>query len=126
VRDWRIVPDHRLPKKFLSVTKLNRCRGYHRPRALPADFRLTYPDLVPEQQQPRPEPPDPPMLPFAIAGIVIWAAVGLVLLIFFRDWLIDRGHQNWLWTCLAGALIGLPGVAVMIRHDAHRRRRRAG
>lgn len=75
-------------------------------------------------EEPQIEPLDPPMVPFAVAGIVAWAVVGLVLLIFFRDWLTDRGHENWLWTCLAGFLVGFPGLAVMLRHDANRRRRR--
>jgi hypothetical protein len=65
------------------------------------------------------------MVPFAVGGIVTWAAVGLVLLIFFRGWLVDHGHQDWLWTCLAGFGVGFPGLAVMLRHDADRRRRRA-
>jgi hypothetical protein len=67
-----------------------------------------------------PQPLDPPMVPFAVAGIVVWAVVGLVVLLFFRE-----GHENWLWTCLAGFLWGFPGLAVMIRHDANRRARRA-
>ncbi|MEH1126336.1 DUF2530 domain-containing protein [Micromonospora sp. CPCC 206061] len=66
------------------------------------------------------------MVPFAVAGIVIWALVGLVLLIFFRDWLADNDHTDWLWTCLAGFLLGFLGLAVMLRHDANRRRRREG
>lgn len=41
------------------------------------------------------------MVPFALAGLIAWAVVGLVLLIFFRGWLTDHGHQNWLWICLA-------------------------
>jgi hypothetical protein len=60
------------------------------------------------------------MVPFAVGGMVVWAVVGLVVLAFFRD-----GRENWLWTCLAGFLLGLPGLAVMIRHDANRRRRLA-
>ncbi|WP_262283242.1 DUF2530 domain-containing protein [Micromonospora sp. MA102] len=79
---------------------------------------------MPQEQPPRPEPLDPPMVPFALAGLAAWAVVGLVLLIFFRDWLTAHGHQNWLWTCLAGFLWGFPGLAVMMRHDANRRRRR--
>ncbi|MBF9134290.1 DUF2530 domain-containing protein [Plantactinospora sp. S1510] len=75
-------------------------------------------------EEPQIEPLDPPMVPFAVAGIVAWAVVGLVLLLFFRHWLTDRGHENWLWTCLAGFLVGFPGLAVMLRHDANRRRRR--
>ena len=74
----------------------------------------------------RPTPLDPPMVPFAVAGLVGWSAVGLVLLVFFRDWLARHGHTDWLWICLAGVAIGLVGLATMLRHDAHRRRRRAG
>jgi hypothetical protein len=59
------------------------------------------------------------MVPFAIGGIVAWAVAGLVLLPF-RDWLADHGHTNWLWICLAGFLLGFPGLAVMVRHDANR------
>ncbi|HEY0698803.1 MAG TPA: DUF2530 domain-containing protein [Micromonospora sp.] len=80
---------------------------------------------MPQQPLPRPEPLDPPMVPFAVAGLVIWAVVGLVLL-YFRDWLVAHGHENWLWICLAGFLAGFPGLAVMVRHDANRRRRRSG
>jgi hypothetical protein len=76
-------------------------------------------------RQPRPEPLDPPMVPFAVGGIVVWAAVGLVLLLF-RGRLAAHGHENWLGICLAGFLLGFVGLAVMLRHDAHRLRRRAG
>ena len=71
-----------------------------------------------------PEPLDPPMVPIAVAGTAAWAVAGLVLL-GFRGWLSDHGHTNWLWTCLAGVLLGLVGTAFMLRHDAHRARRRA-
>ncbi|MER7167718.1 DUF2530 domain-containing protein [Micromonospora sp. NPDC000207] len=77
-----------------------------------------------QQQKPRPEPLDPPMVPFVVAGMAAWAMAGLALLLF-RDWLTEHGHQDWLWTCLAGFLWGIPGLAVMMRHDARRRRRRA-
>jgi hypothetical protein len=66
------------------------------------------------------------MVPFAVAGIVVWAIADLVLLLFFRDWLADEGHENWLRICLSGFLIGFPGLAVMMKHDANTRRRRAG
>jgi hypothetical protein len=59
------------------------------------------------------------MVPFAVAGIAAWAVAGLVVLLFFR------AHEDWLWTCVAGFLLGFPGLFVMIRHDANRRRRRA-
>ncbi|MGN9774609.1 DUF2530 domain-containing protein [Micromonospora sp. H33] len=80
---------------------------------------------MPKEQPPRPEPLDPPMVPFALAGMAAWAVAGLVLLLF-RDRLVENGHENWLWTCLAGFLWGFPGLAVMMRHDTNRRRRRAG
>jgi hypothetical protein len=80
----------------------------------------SYPWLVPDpQERPRPEPLDPPMVPFAVGGLVVWAVAGLVLL-FFRGWLAEHGHTDWLWICLAGFLVGLPGLAVMIRHDSRR------
>jgi hypothetical protein len=74
--------------------------------------------------KPRPEPLDPPMVPFAIGGLAAFAVAGLVLLLF-RGRLEAHGHTDWLWICLAGFLVGLPGLATMVRHDAHRRQRRA-
>ncbi|SDZ38612.1 Protein of unknown function [Micromonospora pattaloongensis] len=65
------------------------------------------------------------MVPFALGGMALWAVAGLALLPF-RDWLAATGRTNWLGICLAGFLLGLPGLAVMLRHDANRRRRRAG
>lgn len=64
------------------------------------------------------------MVPFALVGMGVWAVAGVVLLPF-HGWLADHGHTGWLWTCLAGVLVGLPGLAVMLRHDANRRTRRA-
>jgi hypothetical protein len=74
--------------------------------------------------KPRPEPLDPPMVPFAVGGLVIFAVAGLSLLPF-RGWLAAHGHTDWLWICVAGFLVGLVGLATMVRHDAQRRRRRA-
>lgn len=65
------------------------------------------------------------MVPFAVAGMAIWAVAGLVLLVFFRDWLDTHDRSHWLDICLAGFLLGIPGLAVMMRHDANRRRRRS-
>jgi hypothetical protein len=63
------------------------------------------------------------MVPFAVAGTLAWAGAGLVLLPF-RNWLARHHHTNWLWICLAGVLLGLVGLAMMIRRDARRRARR--
>lgn len=68
---------------------------------------------------------DPPMVPFALGGIALWVIAGLVLL-GFRPALVEQGREHWLSICLAGALLGLPGLAVMLVHDRNRRRRRAG
>jgi len=65
------------------------------------------------------------MVPIAVAGMVIWAIAGLVLFVFFRDWLEAHDRTHWLDICLAGFLLGVPGLAVMARHDANRRRRRS-
>ncbi|MBT8228130.1 MAG: DUF2530 domain-containing protein [Dactylosporangium sp.] len=56
--------------------------------------------------------------------MIIWALLGLLTLAS-RDWLADHGHGSWPWICLAGFLLGLPGLAVMRRHDAGRLRRAA-
>ncbi|WP_420813675.1 DUF2530 domain-containing protein [Planosporangium thailandense] len=74
-------------------------------------------------QAPRLAALDPPMVPFAIGGIVAWAVAGLALLPF-RHALSAHGHGDWLAICLAGFLWGFPGLAVMIKHDGNRRRRR--
>jgi hypothetical protein len=68
-------------------------------------------------------PLDPPTVPFAIGGIVLWAIIGLVLLLF-RNTLSAHGHTDWLWICLAGFILGFPGWYVVYRHDRHRAGRR--
>jgi hypothetical protein len=69
---------------------------------------------VPEREPLKPL--DPPMVPFAVAGLVVWAVLGLAL------W--AGGRTAWAQICLAGVVWGLAGLLVMIRHDANRRRRR--
>jgi hypothetical protein len=54
-----------------------------------------------------------------IAGTLLWFVAFVVLLPLY-GWLGDHAHRAWLWTCLAGWLLGLLGLAVMSRH------RRAG
>ncbi len=68
--------------------------------------------------KPRPEPLDPPMVPFALGGIAAFAVVGVILL-------LAGAPDRWLWTCLAGVLSGIPGLLTMLKHDANRRHRRA-
>lgn len=64
------------------------------------------------------------MVPFAIGGMAAWGVAGIILLLS-RDWLIEHDRLDWLWICLAGFLLGIPGLAVMIGHDIRRRRHRA-
>jgi uncharacterized protein DUF2530 len=84
---------------------------------------MPYAALVSEPQR-QLKPLDPRTVPFAIGGMVIWAVVGIVLLVF-RHTLSAHGHSDWLWICLAGFLAGIPGLLTMITHDRHRRERRA-
>ena len=54
-----------------------------------------------------------------LAGIAAFGAAALILVPFRHT------HGDWLWIAVAGFLWGFPGLAVMLRHDANRRRRRA-
>ena len=62
------------------------------------------------------KPLDPPMVPYAVGGIVAFVIAGLVV------WIAD-GPQRWVQICVAGVLWGLVGLASMIRHDRNRRAR---
>ena len=48
-------------------------------------------------------------------GTALWF-VAFVVLLFFYDWLGRHGHRIWLWTCLAGWLLGIIGWLIMSRH----------
>lgn len=52
------------------------------------------------------------MVPFALAGMAVWAVAGLV------TWLL--GRLDWAQVCLAGVLWGGIGLLVMLRHDSLR------
>jgi cell division protein FtsW (lipid II flippase) len=58
------------------------------------------------------------MIPFALAGLAGFAIATLVV------WLADA-PQRWVDTCIAGFLVGIPGLITMIVHDRNRKRRRA-
>jgi Protein of unknown function (DUF2530) len=76
-------------------------------------------------ERPPVKPLETPMVPFAAAGIAIWAVLGSVLLAA-PGWAREHGHTRWLWTCVAGVALGLPGLFLMIRHDRNRRLREPG
>lgn len=69
--------------------------------------------------RPAPEPLDPPMTPFVVAGLVAFTVAGLAVLPW-RD-----SHPEWFWTCVAGDLWGLLGLVTMRRYDRRRAARRA-
>jgi hypothetical protein len=62
------------------------------------------------------KPLDPPMVPYAMGGIIAFVIAGLVV------WIAD-GPQRWVQICVAGVLWGFVGLAAMIRHDRNRRAR---
>ena len=64
------------------------------------------------------KPLDPPMTPLAIGGIALWAIAGVVL------W-IAGAPSSWVWICVAGVIVGIPGWLTMRVHDRNRARRRA-
>ncbi len=68
--------------------------------------------------KPRPEPLDPPMVPFALAGVAAFAVALLV------TWLADA-PAHWVEVSLAGLIWGIPGTLTMVVHDRNRKRRRA-
>jgi hypothetical protein len=50
-----------------------------------------------------------------MVGTGLWFVAFVVLLPFY-GWLGDHGHRVWLWTCLAGWVLGLIGLAIASRH----------
>lgn len=67
-------------------------------------------------ERPGVPPPDPPMVPFALSGTALWAVAGAILA-------AADAPTSWLRTCLAGSVLGIPGLLIMISHDRRRARR---
>jgi len=86
------------------------------------------PDADPNAVLPELDPVDVDGVTATTVGTILWAAAFLILLPF-RSSLEANGHGDWLWTCLAGAGLGLWGIAYCRRrrastarsHRAHRR-----
>jgi hypothetical protein len=52
-------------------------------------------------------------------GTVLFLVAGLVLVLFFRDWMEDTDREWWLWTCVAGFGLGLFGYDHCRRRARH-------
>ena len=68
--------------------------------------------------------PDPPVAKTddrkaVLVGIALWTVALIVLLIFINP-LIEAGLTWWLWTCVAGLVLGLAGL-----YYTHRRHSRS-
>ncbi len=64
--------------------------------------------------------PDPPPLATndrvtVLVGILGWVVL-LVLALAFRDRLVAEGRGWWVWTPVAGVLLGLTGLRYLRRH----------
>lgn len=68
-------------------------------------------------QLPEVKPLDPPMVPFVLGGMAAWVVAGLIC------WLADA-PSGWVWICVAGFTVAVPGLGLMIVHDRNRRARR--
>ena len=52
-------------------------------------------------------------------GTVLFLVAGLVLVLFFRDWMEDTDREWWLLTCVAGFGLGLFGYDHCRRRARH-------
>ena len=52
-------------------------------------------------------------------GTVLFLVAGLVLVLFFREWMEDTDREWWLWTCVAGFGLGLFGYDHCRRRARH-------
>jgi hypothetical protein len=74
---------------------------------------------TPEREAP--EPLEANDVATVTIGTIVWFALFIVQLPFY-SWYADHGHAWWIWTCLAGAGLGLIGLRyVRARRDALRR-----
>ena len=48
-------------------------------------------------------------------GTILWF-IAFVALLPFYGWLGRTDHRIWLWTCLAGWVLGIIGFLLMMRH----------
>ncbi|GAA2222893.1 DUF2530 domain-containing protein [Streptomyces amakusaensis] len=64
-----------------------------------------------------PEPLEGPVVATVTGGTILWFVLFLAQLPFY-GWFADRDLQWWVWTCLAGAGLGLIGIWYVRKRDA--------
>ncbi|HSV65183.1 MAG TPA: DUF2530 domain-containing protein [Mycobacteriales bacterium] len=76
----------------------------------------------PTPDRPAPEPLEVNAVTVVVVGTVLWfiAFCVLVVLLLVRGRAAEAAHAQWLWTTLAGWLLGLLGIYLSAR--ANRRR----
>ena len=67
------------------------------------------------QQLVQPPPAQMNARRITLFGTIVWFVAFVVLLVSW-NWLGEHGHRIWLWTSLAGWLLGLLGYSIMMRH----------
>jgi hypothetical protein len=68
-----------------------------------------------------PEPLEGPVVGTVVSGTVLWFLLFVGQLPFY-GWFSDHGHTWWIWTCAAGAGLGLVGLVYVRRREAALRR----
>jgi hypothetical protein len=68
-------------------------------------------------QHEAPEPLEGPVVATITGGTILWFVLFLAQLPFY-GWYDEHGHLWWVWTCLAGAGLGLFGMWFVRRRDA--------
>ncbi|GGU93450.1 hypothetical protein GCM10010275_33580 [Streptomyces litmocidini] len=64
-----------------------------------------------------PEPLEGPVVATITGGTILWFVLFVVQVPFY-GWFADRGLTSWVWTCLAGAGLGLIGIWYVRKRDA--------
>jgi hypothetical protein len=64
-----------------------------------------------------PEPLEGPVVATITGGTILWFVLFLVQVPFY-GWFDDRDLTWWVWTCLAGAGLGLIGIWYVRKRDA--------
>jgi O-antigen/teichoic acid export membrane protein len=79
---------------------------------------------MPPPRRPDPEPLESDDVKVVIVGTTLWF-LGLALALVFHGRLSDADHGDWVWTLLAGSLLGLVGLRYVVRRRAALRREAA-